>query len=98
MPVPPAADAHLLKLQNLQNRVPRPIGNLDRRTPVRELHVAFRIPYVYDYVTKLYRTQAEVILNHVNPNVRGIGQGAARHRKYKRPKLGGGQAYDRLVI
>jgi hypothetical protein len=24
-----------------------------------------------------------------------IGQGEARHRKYKRLKLGGGQAYDR---
>jgi hypothetical protein len=57
--------------------------------------VAFKIPYVYDYVSKLFRTQAEVILNHVNPNVRGIGQGEARHRKYKRLKIGGGQAYDR---
>jgi hypothetical protein len=25
----------------------------------------------------------------------GTGQGEARHRKYKRLKLGGGQAYDR---
>jgi hypothetical protein len=33
--------------------------------------------------------------NHVNPNVRSIGQGEAQHRKYKRLKLGGGQAYDR---
>jgi hypothetical protein len=31
----------------------------------------------------------------VNENVRTIGQGEARHRKYKRLKLGGGQAYDR---
>jgi hypothetical protein len=30
-----------------------------------------------------------------NENVRNIGQGEARHRKYKRLKLGGGQAYDR---
>jgi hypothetical protein len=35
-----------------------------------------------------------IILNHVIPNVRAIGQ-AAMHRKYKRHKLGGGQAYDR---
>jgi hypothetical protein len=56
--------------------------------------VAFRIPYVYDYITKLCRTQTEVLLNHVNPNVRGTGQGEARHRKYKRLKLGSGQAYD----
>jgi hypothetical protein len=38
---------------------------------------------------------AEVILNHVNSNVLGTGQGEARHRKYKRLKLGGGQVYDR---
>jgi hypothetical protein len=50
---------------------------------------------MYDYITKLCRTQAEVILNRVNPNVRGIGQGEAMHIKCKRLKLGGGQAYDR---
>jgi hypothetical protein len=33
--------------------------------------------------------------NHENEYVRGIGQGEARHRKYKRLKLGGGQAYGR---
>jgi hypothetical protein len=30
----------------LQNRVLRAIGKLDRRTPVRDLHLAFKIPYV----------------------------------------------------
>jgi hypothetical protein len=49
---------------------------------------------VYDYITKLCRRQAEVILNHENPNVRATGLGDARHRKYKRLKFGGGQAYD----
>jgi hypothetical protein len=73
----------------------RATGNLDRCTPARKFHVAFKIPYVYDNTTKLRRTQAELILNHVNPNVRGMGQGEARHRKYKRLILGGGQAYDR---
>jgi hypothetical protein len=82
-----AAGAHHLKLQRLQNRVLRATGNLDRCTPVRELHVAFKIPYVCDYITKLYRKQTEVILNHVNPNVHAIGQGEARHRKNKRLKL-----------
>jgi hypothetical protein len=53
------------------------------------------IPYVYDYMTKLPRQQAEVIQNHENENVRNTGQGEARLRKYKRLKLGGGQAYDR---
>jgi hypothetical protein len=46
-------------------------------------------------MAKLSRQQAEVIQNHENANVRNIGQGEARHRKYKRLKLGGGQAYDR---
>jgi hypothetical protein len=43
---------------------------------------------------KLFRQQAEVILNHYNENVRYIGQGEARHRKYKKLKLGVGQTYD----
>jgi hypothetical protein len=58
------------------------------------MHVAFKIPYVYDYITILCRTQAEVILNHRNPIVRDIGQGEAMHRKYKMLKLGVCQAYD----
>jgi hypothetical protein len=61
-----AANTHPLKLQRLQNRVLCPTGNLDRCTPVHKLHVAFKIPYMYDYITKLSRTQVEVILNHVN--------------------------------
>jgi hypothetical protein len=60
-----AADAHLLKLQGLQNRVLHAIGNLDRCTPFCELHMAFKISYMYDCITKLCRTQAEVIINHV---------------------------------
>jgi hypothetical protein len=84
-----AADAHLLKRQRLQNRARRSIGNLDRRTLVREMHVAFKIPHVYDYITELCRTQAEVILNHRNRILRGIGQGETMHRKYKRLKLEG---------
>jgi hypothetical protein len=56
--------------------------------------VAFKIHYVYDCITKLCGTQAEVILNHVNPTVRGIEQGEARNRKDLRPKIGGSQAYD----
>jgi hypothetical protein len=93
-----AADTHLLKLQRLQNKVLRTIGNFPRRTRVRELHTAFKTPYVYDIITKLCRQQAEVILNHDNENVRNTGQGEARYRKYKRLKLGGGQAYDRSSV
>jgi hypothetical protein len=68
-----AADTYLLKLQRLQNMVLRTIANFPTRTPARELHVAFKIPYVYDFITKLCRKQAEVIQNHENENVRNIG-------------------------
>jgi hypothetical protein len=63
-------DAHLLKLQRLQ--ILRAIGNIGRCTPVRELHIALKIHCMYDCITKLDRTQAEVTLNYVNPNVHGI--------------------------
>jgi hypothetical protein len=39
-----AANAYLLKFQRLQIA----IGNFPRHTPVRELHKAFNIPYIYD--------------------------------------------------
>jgi hypothetical protein len=87
-----------MKLQRLQNRFLRAIANLDRRTQVHDLHLAFKIPYVYDYITKLCRRQAEVIQNHENPNVRVIGQGEARHRKHKRLNLGGGLVYERSSV
>jgi hypothetical protein len=66
--------SRLLKLQRLQNEVLRAVSNLVNCIQVCELHVGFTIPYVYDYKTKLWRTQAEVILNRVNPNVHRIGQ------------------------
>jgi hypothetical protein len=65
-----AANTHLLKLQRLQNKVLRTTGNFPSRTLVRELHKAFNIPYIYDYITKLCRQQAEVIQNLENANVR----------------------------
>jgi hypothetical protein len=34
------------------------------------MHATFQIPYVYDYITKLCKKQAEVIKNHENENVR----------------------------
>jgi hypothetical protein len=83
-----------LKLQRLQNKVLRTIGSFPRRTSVRDMHVAFQLPYVCDFITKTCRQQAEVIQNHENENVCYIGQGEARHRKYKRLELGGGHVYD----
>jgi hypothetical protein len=39
-----AADTNLIKLQRLQNKVLRAIGNFPRRTMVREMHMAFHLP------------------------------------------------------
>jgi hypothetical protein len=50
--------------------------------------VVFTIPYAYGFITTLCIAHTDVILNGVNPNVRGIGQGEAWHNKYKRLKLG----------
>jgi hypothetical protein len=60
------------------------------------MHMDFQIPYVYDYITKLYRQKSQVIQNLENLRIRNIRQGEARRRKYKSLKLGGGQANDRL--
>jgi hypothetical protein len=60
------------------------------------LHAAFKLLYVYDiYITKLCGQKAEVIQNHWNEHIDSTGQGEARHGKYKKLKLRGGQAYDR---
>jgi hypothetical protein len=58
------------------------------------MHVAFQIPYVYDYILKLCRKQAEVNQYHGNENVGHIGQGEEQYRKCKMLKLGGGHLYD----
>jgi hypothetical protein len=47
---------------HLQNKVLRTIGNFPSLTPVRDFHMAFTLPYVYDYITKFCRRQAEVII------------------------------------
>jgi hypothetical protein len=59
----------------------------------RTVFSVLSVPWLYN--TSPLAVKEEVIQNHDNENVRNIGQGEARHRKYKRLKLGGGQAYDR---
>jgi hypothetical protein len=73
----------------------RTTGNFPRYTPIRDLHTAFKLPYIYDYVIKLCRPQEEVLQYHENEQVRSIRKGEARNREYKRLKAGCGQAYDR---
>jgi hypothetical protein len=77
-----AADNHIMKLQRLQNNVLRLIGGLSRRKSTHYMHVALQIPYIYDFITKICRKQAEVTQNHDNKNVRSIGNGEAQKQKY----------------
>jgi hypothetical protein len=93
-----AADNHMSKLQRLQNGVLRTISNVTKRTPTPALHLAFQIPQGYLYVTKICKKQTKVIQNHDSMNVRNTGRNETRHRKFKRLKLGGGQAYDRSNV
>jgi hypothetical protein len=70
---------------------PRSLPSLLKKKDAKTPHCHLgRWSSLYDKIT-----QATGIQNHENENVRNIGQGEARHRKYKRLKLGGGQAYDR---
>jgi hypothetical protein len=68
------AEIRLLKLQRLQNKVLRTAGKFPKCTPVRELHMALQVPYIYDYVTKLCRQQAGVLQSYESTNVRNIGK------------------------
>jgi hypothetical protein len=67
-------DTYLLKLQCLQIKFLHTIGNFPRWTPVRNLHTAFNLPYVYDYITKVCRQQAEIIQHFENEHVHSIGK------------------------
>jgi hypothetical protein len=59
---------------------------------------ALNIPYIYEYITKLCKKEEKIKQNHGNANVRNIGQDESRHRKFKRLKLGDGQAYHRSSV
>jgi hypothetical protein len=45
-------------------------------------------------IESIVQQQAEIIQNNENEHVRGVGQGEARHRKYKKLKLGGVQSEE----
>jgi hypothetical protein len=90
-----AAHSHHIKRQRLQNKILCTTGKVPKSTPIRDMHMAFRIPHMDNYMIKLCRQQSQVIQNHENAHILNIGQCEARHRKYKRFMLGYGQAYDR---
>jgi hypothetical protein len=56
----------------VQNKVLRTTGNFPRRTLVGNLHTAFKLQYIYDYITKLCMQQAEVIRSHEDANVHNL--------------------------
>jgi hypothetical protein len=64
-----ASDTNLLKLQLLQNKILHTIGRFPKCTSVGELHTAFQIRHIYDYITQLCNPQAEVLQNHENVQV-----------------------------
>jgi hypothetical protein len=66
-----AAECHLLKLQRLQNKVLRTIGNFQKRTLVRDMHKAIHTH------NKIMQTTSRSHKNHENENVRYIGQSEA---------------------
>jgi hypothetical protein len=43
-----AADTHLFILKLLQNKVLRTFGKFPRNTLLREMHMAFQVPYIYE--------------------------------------------------
>jgi hypothetical protein len=87
-----AADTCLLKLQRLQNEVIHTIGNFPRCTPFRDVHMASNLPYTIRLYKKIVQATSKSQQNHENEHVRNIGKKEARRRKYKRLKLGRGQA------
>jgi hypothetical protein len=80
-----------MKLQRLQNKVLRNIGNLPRRTPVLDLHLVFKISYAYDYTTnyagnkqKSYKIMMRMfaILDKAKPDmesIRGLNLATVKH-------------------
>jgi hypothetical protein len=57
------------------------------RTSIHDLHVAFQIPYLHDFIAKLRRRHSEVNQNHEKGNVRNI-----EHKIFKGLKFSGGQS------
>jgi hypothetical protein len=67
-----AADTYLIKLQLLQNKLLRTASKFPKSTPIRDMHMAFRIPHMDYYIIKLCRQQSQVIQNHENAHILNI--------------------------
>jgi hypothetical protein len=71
----------------LLQKVLQIVCNLPRHIPTRDLHLAFKIPYLYNFIAKLCRQQAAVTESHDNVNIPNIGQGEAQHTECKGPNF-----------
>jgi hypothetical protein len=69
-------------------------GKFSKEHTSLRLHTVFNVPYVYDYITKLCRKQAEATQNHENDRVRSMRQGETRYIRYKCLKFGSDQVYN----
>jgi hypothetical protein len=74
-----AADTNLFNLQRLQNRFSAPLDIFTLYTVLRFAH-GFQ-PCLIIRLYKNVKVRTEVIQNHENEDVRGIGQGEAKPRK-----------------
>jgi hypothetical protein len=63
-------------------------------TPRCDLHKTFKLPRVYDCITKLWPQEAEVIQNNENANVPNTGKGQDRHKKCKSLELASDRSYN----
>jgi hypothetical protein len=66
--------------------------------PPRENCIKLSLFCTFTIITELRRQQAEVIQNNGNANVCNIRQGEVQHRKHKKLKVGGDQAYGRSSV
>jgi hypothetical protein len=71
---------YLFKLQHLQNKILRPIGNFTGRTPTCDLHLAFKRQYFHDFVTQLCRLLLEVTRSWEWKCWRSTGAGEVQRR------------------
>jgi hypothetical protein len=88
------ADTHIVTFWHLQNKILPSIGNFPRLTLIHDMDVTFSILFICDCITKLCRQQAQVINSHENSMFTILAK-VNPDRKYRRPKLCGGHAYDR---
>ena len=69
--------------------------DIPMRRSIRDLNVAFKIPYLHDFIAKRRRQYSEVIQNHKQGHFRNV-----EHNIYvsKRLKFSGDQSYVKICF